>query len=317
MTSSKNSESKDHSLPYAILVGILVITLWFFYPDILVKLDENLTSQKLHTQMSSEPQEKQKNWFFYVGEKYGTYGDSYGSLNTLFSGLAFTAVFFSLLAQSRALKQTKRDFNEQQKEIKMQNFANQFHAMMEERRFRIEHLRIYTDPEHSKSKEQFRVFKEYSSFFKEITTKFLGKTEGNHFIISKNIDGFISITNQFFSRNWKDYEKNPLRSYAVGNYFNLIFSICRFINNSNISAENKLKYKQILIEYLTPYEVAVLLIFGLCNLERKKDIEDNQLLSSVYSSDFKDLAIHYYEKEAFGNNSDWLEAYERRYQLPL
>lgn len=256
-------------------------------------------------------------FFKTVGDNYGAFGDSFGALNTLFSGLAFTAVFFSLMMQSRALKETKRDFNEQQKEIKMQNFANQFHAMMEERRFRIEHLKIYTDSDQSKPKEQFRVFKEYNSFFKEIAIKFLGKTEDNHFISSRNIEGFISITNHFFSRNWKDYEKNPLRSYAVGNYFNLIFSICHFINSSNISNENKLKYKQILIEYLTPYEVAVLLIFGLCNLERKKIIEDNQLLSSVYSSDFKDLAIHYYEKEAFGNNSDWLEAYESRYQLLL
>lgn len=315
MATSKRQESKDNSLLYALGVGATVFMLWFFYPAILTRLDQCYTNHKTQPQTTSDQNKTSQSYFQDIGNKYGTYGDSYGSLNTLFSGLAFTAVFFSLLAQSRALKQSKRDFDEQQEEIQMQNFANQFHAMMEERRFRIEHLKIYTDSDKSNPETQFKVFKTYSSFFKAIAIRFLGNKEDNPFIKTGNIEVFITATNQHFSKVWKDYEKNSLRSYAVGNYFNLIFSICDFINDSNISIENKIKYKKILIEYLTPYEVAVLLIFGLCTLERKKDIEDNELLSSVYSSDLKDLAIHYYDKKAFGDNTDWLEAYETRYKL--
>ncbi|OON25480.1 hypothetical protein BI372_14230 [Acinetobacter pittii] len=55
--------------------------------------------------MANDPK---KTYMQQIGDNYGTYGDSYGSLNTLFSGLAFAALFISLLLQRRELEAQRK-----------------------------------------------------------------------------------------------------------------------------------------------------------------------------------------------------------------
>lgn len=58
----------------------------------------------------------------------GVYGDSFGSVNALFTGLAFSGIIFTILLQQREIRLQRADFKEQlnemlesRKEMKMQN----------------------------------------------------------------------------------------------------------------------------------------------------------------------------------------------------
>lgn len=71
------------------------------------------------------------------GELFGTFGDSFGALNTLFSGFAFAGIIISIFLQSKELKATREEVQEQKKEFerqtkifKKQAFENTFFQML-------------------------------------------------------------------------------------------------------------------------------------------------------------------------------------------
>ena len=62
-------------------------------------------------------------WFYSIiqfdeGHKMNELGDSFGALNTLFSGLAFGGVIVTMLMQSRELKNQQQEMRNQQKEMR-------------------------------------------------------------------------------------------------------------------------------------------------------------------------------------------------------
>ncbi len=52
-------------------------------------------------------------------EKAGVFGDSFGILTALFSGLAFSGLIVTLILQSKQLKMQKEDLNLQREELKL------------------------------------------------------------------------------------------------------------------------------------------------------------------------------------------------------
>ena len=56
--------------------------------------------------------------FHYSPENYGTFGDLFGSINALFSGLAFLGVICAILLQRKELK-------DQRKELELTRIAHQ------------------------------------------------------------------------------------------------------------------------------------------------------------------------------------------------
>jgi hypothetical protein len=50
----------------------------------------------------------------------GQFGDQFGAVNALFSGLAFVVIFCALYAQNEAMKQQKKQFEEELREQKLQ-----------------------------------------------------------------------------------------------------------------------------------------------------------------------------------------------------
>ena len=79
-----------------LLVGLLtvVVLLWHWIPTM---LNNNVTD---------------------LSER-GQYGDSYGSVNALFTGLAFAGLIFTILLQQREIKLQREDFSEQLNEMQM------------------------------------------------------------------------------------------------------------------------------------------------------------------------------------------------------
>ncbi len=67
----------------------------------------------------------------------GQFGDMFGSVNSLFSGLAFAGIIYTVLlqreelsAQRRELKLTRREFKKQNETLRIQRFENTFFNML-------------------------------------------------------------------------------------------------------------------------------------------------------------------------------------------
>lgn len=70
-------------------------------------------------------------------ERQGQFGDMFGAVNALFSGLAFAGLIITLILQRRELslqrdelEQTRKEFSEQNKTMKRQRFENTFFNLM-------------------------------------------------------------------------------------------------------------------------------------------------------------------------------------------
>lgn len=70
-------------------------------------------------------------------EERGTIGDMFGSINALYSGLAFAGIIFTILLQRKELsfqrqelKQTRKEFEIQNETLKLQRFENTFFNLL-------------------------------------------------------------------------------------------------------------------------------------------------------------------------------------------
>ncbi|MBR7774468.1 hypothetical protein [Acinetobacter nosocomialis] len=103
---------------------VLIGYIWKIYPDTLQEIDQEKTpitvpfKQKYSNDL---PYDEKKSFAQKIGEKYGTYGDTYGSLNTLFSGWAFALLLISLFMQRQELQAQRKELAAQRKETEESN----------------------------------------------------------------------------------------------------------------------------------------------------------------------------------------------------
>ncbi|EXE39610.1 hypothetical protein R4447_16565 [Acinetobacter baumannii] len=103
---------------------IFIAAIWKMYPATLLEIDEDnkpiavASKPSQHTGLSND---EKKSYFEKIGEKYGTYGDAYGSLNTLFSGWAFALLLISLFMQRQELQAQRKELAAQRDEISKAN----------------------------------------------------------------------------------------------------------------------------------------------------------------------------------------------------
>lgn len=230
-------------------------------------------------------------------DKAGVFGDSFGVLTALFSGLAFAGIIFTILLQREELKLqreelrlTREELTRQHSTMKRQIFENTFFQM----------LRLHND------------------IVNAIDLKERG---GQRRIVASGRDCFVDFyrnMKHFYltekSRDPKDPEiKNIEAAYAkfwevsqsdLGHYFRYLYTIFKFIKSSEV--DDKRLYTNIVRAQLSDHELLVLFYnclykFGVEKfkpLAEEFAIFDNmpsQLLIEFGHRDF-------YLPEAFGNN---------------
>lgn len=78
---------------------------------------------------------------FHGKVSYGEYGDIYGGLNTLFTGLAFVGLVVTIILQHQELKETRNEFKEQTKQFEKQTDILK-EQLNEQKSFNIKQLNI-------------------------------------------------------------------------------------------------------------------------------------------------------------------------------
>lgn len=219
-----------------LLLILAVISLWIFYP-LWIYIYKSLFVNSNSIEV-------------------GVFGDSYGALNTLFSGLAFTGIIISIFLQSQELSETRRDINRQTKEFESQTFA---------------------------LKKQ--VFE--NTFFQLLL---VFKTTADNVCINlyDNVDGELVDTivggqafpilfeNELSYLYCYDGTKAPLdiirETYAsfdrrhgpsIGPYFRTLYQVLKMIDDSDMAETDRKIYSNILRAQLSLHELSILFYCGL------------------------------------------------------
>ncbi len=228
----------------------------------------------------------------------GVFGDSFGVLTSLFSGLAFAGMIITILMQRdelglqrKELELTRNELAGQREQqiaqnetLRKQNFENTF----------FELLKLFNDITNSididEGKQEFRgrdCFQKFNERFHRLY---------NNLINNKKEEPGIKLLEQSYTSFHAGNQSD------VGHYFRSLYNIIKFVHNSEI--EDKKFYTNLVRAQLSSFELVMLFyncLSSLGNESFKPLVEKYNLLQNVPKGHIlhQETYIPLYEQEAF------------------
>jgi hypothetical protein len=253
-------------------------------------------------------------------DERGTFGDMFGSVNAIYSGLAFAGIIFTILLQRKELgyqreelKETRQEFITQNKTLKAQRFENTFFNLVSL------HNQIVNDIDYDKT---------VSKSFKMGDTETI-VVKGRDVFRDRfnNLNAMLEETKDFNATYVEFYEK---RKTDFGHYFRNLYRIIKMVHQTEFitkqELENRLdreiteadlnlcnhiekyKYTCIVGAQLSDYEL--LLLFYNClsdnGIEKFKPlVEEYALLKNLPQGDIYDQSLlERYLNSAYRNKNE-------------
>ena len=280
------------------------------------KRENHTVNQSLNNNQEENNSRKYSKWFgaialsvllFCVGygfvlsgcEERGTFGDMFGAVGALFSGLAFAGVIVTMLQQSETLKlqrkdlrnqtesielqrqeiaNTNKELQEQNKTIRLQRFENTFFNMLEMQQEILKSITVFRDYLHRRytngEKEELRNRDELHG----------------HSAISKIWEDFL------FARKTDKGRTNAIHHFElylsdkryIVPYFRQIFQIVTFVDKSdNLTSDEKHRYIGIIRDTLSSDEISLIFYYVISkngNQRYKQLIEKYALFEHIGDS---------------------------------
>lgn len=229
-------------------------------------------------------------------DKAGTFGDSFGVLTSLFSGLAFAGIVFTVLLQREELSLQREELRLTRDEIKNQNDAIK-HQNFESTFFQM--LRLHND---IVSSIDIRAISGDVTSGRDCFTNFSTSLTGTY----RNFDRIFGVHDDLDERQrteivYREFWKQ--NQYKLGHYFRYLYTVFKFIKESEV--ENKRLYTNMVRAQLSDHEL--LLLFYNClykyGVEKFKPIAekfalfDNLEVGQLLSPEHRD----FYSPSAFGD----------------
>jgi hypothetical protein len=180
----------------------------------------------------------------------GLFGDMFGSVNSLFSGLAFVGVILAIFLQShelslqrKELKKTQKVLRGQKQQLIIQNrtftkqtFENTFFQLLNSHQILVESLNIFfVDQKFTGTRYFAHLYSDFRSTYK------------NLFLDNSNFEKhFPKVYNQFFKTNQSQ----------LSHYFRQLYNILLFIDKSEV--DDKIFYINLLRAKLSSNELLIL-----------------------------------------------------------
>lgn len=262
----------------------------------------------------------------------GTFGDMFGGVNALFSGLALASIIHTILLQKeelglqrKELKRTRKEFKQQNETLILQKFENTFFKLLEL------HHQIVNDID-------FRYYKSKEKVGSSIVAYSLKSSEEKEIVeirgrdvfryTFKNLyDDLLENKKDGFERMYvKHYEKNQT---DFGHYFRNLYQILRFVDEFEFNNKTKArirsevdkyvykenyKYARILRSQISNYELGWLFYNGLSehgNYKLKPLLEKYSFFNNLPNNLIHDPQLFdLYKPEAINSplDSDWEES---------
>jgi hypothetical protein len=240
--------------------------------------------------------------YHFVGAERGIFGDMFGAVNALFSGLAFVGFLYTILLQRADLKLQKHEHDLSRAEmaaqreqlvlqnetLRLQSFESTFFQLLRLQNDivnAIDLARVDTGEVTLKGRDCFRVF--YASFcarYKEQRPEDAGPT-----------------TLDRIRRTYLNFSAEI--EAEAGHYFLTLYNILKYVDVSEVA--HKKRYTNLVRAQLSSYEVA--LLFYACLSERgaakfKPLIERYAMLKMVPRDELLDQQhVELYDPAAFGS----------------
>lgn len=288
--SPENPKKKiDQSLVelFGIIAALSIIFLiWFNYPSFISWMDKpSLKVQIPLLPSAMVPEVLNPQDFHKVGEKFGTYGDAYGSLNTLFSGFAFAILIISLFMQRQELKEQRKELAAQREEISKSNEIAEQQRIITEQQATLIQQQVqdaqrqnftsifFKYLEEKKDKENKLIilgnqpirgalcFKQYSSYLNTICSQYSPLFSQILDNKSRNQKVQITLNHEFHST-----EINSNYLFLKSNYFIFFEFIIKFIETHEYLI-NSNEQVEILLSYTTQDELLCLLWYALTRFD--------------------------------------------------
>lgn len=225
--------------------------------------------------------------------KSGVFGDSFGVLNALFSGLAFGGLLITVLYQREDLGLTKEELKLTRDEIKAQHLETTFFHMLRLHQDVVTSIDLQRQTnkgqQETRGRDCFRVFRTRLKLPYEEDKK--ATPNGNErAVITKAYDSL-----------WEQSQSD------LGHYFRGLYNVFRYLSEHDFN--DRKQYGNIARAQLSDFELVVL--FYNCLSERGKNfiryakefaIFDNLDLSLLLNKEH----VRFLDREAFGNNVEAL-----------
>lgn len=218
-----------------LLLVLVVISVWAFYPLWIYAYRNLFFNSRL--------------------VELGVFGDSYGALNTLFSGLAFTGIIISIFLQSQELSETRRDINRQTKEFESQTFAlkkqvfeNTFFQLLVVFKSTADNVYVRLRDDEGQVVNTIVGRQAFSTLFKD---------ELSYLYSFGDIDAPVKVIREKYASFDGRY------GTSVGPYCRTLYQILKMIDDSDMGDVDKKTYSNILRAQLSLHELSVLFFCGL------------------------------------------------------
>lgn len=232
----------------------------------------------------------------------GVFGDKFGAINSLFSGLAFAGIIFTIFLQKRELKlqrqeleETRDEFIQQNETLKKQRFENTFFQLVQLHNDIVDKLKIKPFDQNTYEKREFFIgalmelkYKSAYEYYKfcglnkldapEITT-FKMSRDNHHDFFDKlseeekrNIE---ALSNQqienFISEPISNKEDNIRRDYEfffhkyqynLGHYFRNLYHMFKYIHITQLLPESEKQFYCNIIRAQLSTDELVLLFYN-------------------------------------------------------
>jgi hypothetical protein len=221
-------------------------------------------------------------------EKAGQIGDSFGILNSLFSGFAFVALIMTIYLQ-------QEEINNMKKELEKQNFENIFFLILEKFNTKQNNDLKSFDKQFENRYQKFEEMRyKLYEYYKYYNSQFPQEES------VKSIEAYFGVYNE------------PHFNLKI--YFENLFFIIDFINNSKLTYEIKKIYYKLLINDLTYNELIMMFYHVLSKdkfLKYKYIMEEESFFEGISHKSLikecKDLLE--YNISAYGKNEALISVY--------
>jgi len=228
----------------------------------------------------------------------GQFGDMFGAVNALFSGLAFAGLIITITQQNRALQLQQDEIIENGNIIKRQIFDNTFFSMLSMHNdlvnsidLRDSRTKILT----VEGKDCFEVF--FTRLEKEINSYISKSVEATQIVKEDIVKGmeigkYIELYEAFYKKNQKN----------LGHYYRNLYSLVSMVDNSALDDDSKYQYVKIVRAQLSMYEL-MLLFYNCLSIGKDKFkplVEKYALLKHINKGGlFKSNHIELYPATAY------------------
>ncbi len=218
-----------------IIMAMVIFSSWYYYPYYVVAQLEAISPKPVPDANS--------------------FGDLYGALNTLFSGLAFLGVIISIWFQSEELNDTRREISKQTALFSTQNDA------MDKQSFENTFFQLL-----GLNNEIIKMASVDITFTDKLDNKQSFKGDGR--AAFKELSLYFFVYKEKSADNWAGaYEKfHSEVDDILGHYFRSIYQTLKLIDNAPFSYIEKKEYANMLRAQMSKYELGLLFYNCICKL---------------------------------------------------